>query len=236
MENANDTPVSASRTLGAWFVAYLAAGVVSAVVIGFTGNLDTPAHQVPTWAMALSIGAMWTTMLALLRRFIPSMPSLSPSAFSTWFRPTDLFAGIPLGIATQLILVNLVNWPLQRIWPDTFNADEVTKRATDLVDGAQGAWLLLLAFVVVVGAPIVEEVVYRGTVQPVLTSARGAPTGLAIVAVVFAAIHQSGVEFPGLLAVALVFGLARHRTGRLGLSIVTHMSFNATALVLVIAK
>jgi membrane protease YdiL (CAAX protease family) len=234
MENTNDTPVSAPRVLGAWFVAYLGAGVVSVVVVGLTGNLETPAHQVPTWAMAVSIGAMWVTMLALLRRFVPSMPSLTPSVFPTWFRSSDVVIGVPLGIATQLILVNLVNWPLQRIWPDTFNSDEVTKRATDLVDGAQGAWLVLLAIVVVIGAPVVEEVVYRGTVQPVVTSAWGAPIGLAVVAVVFAAIHQSGVEFPGLLAVAVVFGLARHLTGRLGLSIVTHMSFNATALVLVI--
>lgn len=232
----NETTVSAPRTLGAWFLAYLGAGVVSAVVIGLTGHLDTPTRSVPTWAMALSILAMWATMLTLLRRFIPLMPELSTDSIRKWFRASDTAIGVPLGIATQIVLVNLVNWPLQKIWPETFNSDEVTKRATDLVDSATGVWLIVLALVVVVGAPFVEEVVYRGTVQPLITRAWGAPLGLAVVAVVFAAIHQSGVEFPGLLAVAVVFGLARHMTGRLGLSIVTHMSFNATALVLVILK
>lgn len=217
-------------------MAYLVAGIVSAVVIGLTGHIDTPSHLVPTWAMAVSIIAMWSTMLVLLRRFVPAMPSLSPTAMSSWFRRSDIAIGIPLGIATQILIVGVVNWPLQKIWPDTFNSEEVTKRATDLVEGAQGIWLLVLALVVVVGAPFVEEVVYRGTMQPALTSAWGTPVGMGIVAVIFAAIHQSGVEFPGLLAVAVVFGLARHRTGRLGLSIVTHMSFNATALLIVLVS
>lgn len=234
MSDLNHTYLSAPRTLGGWLIAYFVAGIASAMAIGLTGNLDTPSHSVPTWAMALSLIVMWVTMLALLRRFVPTMPDVSPKALSTWFRPADVVTGIPLGIATQLILVNLVMWPLQKIWPDTFNSEEVTKRATELVDGANGIWLLVLALVVVVGAPFVEEIVYRGTLQPALTSGWGVPLGLAAVAVIFAAIHQSVVEFPGLLVVAVVFGLARHRTGRLGLSIVTHMSFNATALVLVI--
>lgn len=236
MNDMNDASVSGRRTLGAWFLAYLVAGTISAVVVGVTGHIDTPSRSVPTWVMALSILAMWVTMLALLRRLVPSMPSLSASAVTKWFQASDALIGVPLGIGTQLVLVNLVNWPLQKIWPDTFNSDEVTKRATDLVDGATGVWLLVLALVVVIGAPFVEEVVYRGTIQPLLTRAWGAPLGIAVVAVVFAAIHQSGVEFPGLLAVAVVFGLARHLTGRLGLSIITHMSFNATALVFVILK
>jgi membrane protease YdiL (CAAX protease family) len=41
------------------------------------------------------------------------------------------------------------------------------------------------------------------------------------------------IEFPGLFAFALVLGWARHSTGTIGLSIATHMAFNATGLVLV---
>lgn len=236
MNPVNDAPLSAPRTLGAWAVAYLGAGVVSAVVVGLTGHLDTPAHLVPTWAMAVSIFAMWVTMLTLIRRFVPTMPTLSRDSIRSWFHIRDVVIGIPLGIATQVVLVNAVNWPLHKIWPDTFNSDEVTRRATDLVENATGVWLVVLALVVVVGAPVVEEVVYRGTLQPTLVSAWGRVVGIGVVAVVFAAIHQSGVEFPGLLAVALVFGVTRHLTGRLGLSIVTHMAFNATALVLVLVS
>jgi len=81
--------------------------------------------------------------------------------------------------------------------------------------------------------PIVEEVVYRGYLQPALAGSWGPRLGAVATAVLFAAIHFVPVEFPGLLAFALVLGWARQRTGRLGLPIVTHLAFNATGLVLV---
>jgi hypothetical protein len=142
--------------------------------------------------------------------------------------------GIPLGIASQLILVNAVNWPLTRLFPDAFSFEEVSKRASDLVDVAQGGWIILLGLVVIVGAPIVEEIVYRGVVQPGLVASWGRTAGIVTTAVLFAAIHLQPVEFPGLFAFALVLGWARYSTARIGMSIVTHMAFNATGLALVV--
>jgi membrane protease YdiL (CAAX protease family) len=49
----------------------------------------------------------------------------------------------------------------------------------------------------------------------------------------FAGIHLAPVEFPGLFVFALVLGWCYRRTGRLGLSVVTHMAFNATGLIVV---
>ncbi|MEY4633515.1 MAG: hypothetical protein RLZ18_887 [Actinomycetota bacterium] len=96
--------------------------------------------------------------------------------------------------------------------------------------------MVLLILIVVVGAPLVEEVIYRGTVQSDLVTRWGNKVGIGVTAFVFAAIHQSPVEFAGLFAFALVLGVSRHRTGRLGTSIITHMAFNAAGLVLVILK
>ena len=103
-----------------------------------------------------------------------------------------------------------------------------------MVDDANGGWIFLLALVVIVGAPIVEEIVYRGVVQPGLVSSWGRSVGILVTAVLFAAIHMQPVEFPGLFAFALVLGWARHSTGTIGTSIVTHMAFNATGLALVV--
>jgi membrane protease YdiL (CAAX protease family) len=132
--------------------------------------------------------------------------------------------------------MNVVNWPLTKLFPSAFSFDEISQRATDLSNTAPGAWKILLVLVVVVGAPIVEEIVYRGAVQTHLQ--RTANTGAAIVgtAVLFAAIHMSPIEFPGLFTFALVLGYSRRRSGTLGLSIVTHMAFNAAGLVLVLVK
>ena len=48
----------------------------------------------------------------------------------------------------------------------------------------------------------------------------------------FALIHFTPVEYPGLFAFGIVLGLCFQRTGRLGMAIVAHMSFNAVGLVI----
>ena len=61
-------------------------------------------------------------------------------------------------------------------------------------------------------------------------------TGLAVVGVaaIFALVHLRPVEFPGLFVFGLVLGTAAALTGRLGMPILIHVGFNATALALVI--
>jgi len=157
------------------------------------------------------------------------------SARDSWqlrFRPLDL-VGVPIGVLTQLVLVPAVYWPLRAVWPDTFSDEKLQQRAKDLYDHAQGAGLVLLVAVVVVGAPLVEEMVYRGLLQGAFTRRFGDAAGLVIVALWFAIIHFQPVETPGLFVVGLVLGGCALVTRRLGLGVVAHMAFNATGLVLV---
>jgi membrane protease YdiL (CAAX protease family) len=86
----------------------------------------------------------------------------------------------------------------------------------------------------VVGAPIVEEIVYRGSLQTRLVQGFGISVGVFVTALLFALIHLAPVEIPGLFVFALVLGIARQKTGALGLPIVTHLAFNATGLSLVL--
>jgi len=186
-----------------------------------------------TLDVALSATAMWIVYLFATTQFLQVTWKNFRSTIGATFLRRDVVVGIPVGIASQLILVNAVNWPLARLFPDTFSFDEVSKRASDLVDVARGGWVILLGLVVIVGAPIVEEIVYRGVVQPGLVAAWGPRGGIWFTAILFAAIHFQPIEFPGLLAFALVLGWARQSTDRLGLSVVTHTAFNATGLLLV---
>jgi membrane protease YdiL (CAAX protease family) len=133
-------------------------------------------------------------------------------------------------MASQLLLVVLVTLPFQLLFPSLFNKEAVEKRANELFDAAQGGWIVLLVVVVVICAPLVEEIVYRGFIQHNLAVAYGARTSLLLASFWFAAVHLQLAEFPGLFAFALVLVLCFSQTKRLGLSIVTHVSFNATAL------
>lgn len=224
----------ASQVLLFWLVAFVIANFASLLVLVLTGNSDSSDNDMSTLDVALSATAMWIVYLFATTQFLQVTLKNFRVTIGATFQRHDVAVGIPLGIASQLVLVNVVNWPLTRLFPDAFSFDEVSKRASELVDGARGGWVVLLALVVIFGAPIVEEIVYRGVVQPGLVASWGRSTGILVTAALFAAIHMQPVEFPGLFAFALVLGWARHSTGTIGTSIVTHMAFNATGLALVV--
>lgn len=215
-----------------WLVAWLGGTVLAVALIGVVGadvdDLSTPELFVVT-------SATWAAFVAGLvivgRRYGSGRFTVD---YAVSFRPIDV-VGVPLGIVTQVALVPLLYVPLRAWWPDTFSSDELAERAEDLVDNAGGAMTVLLALTVVVGAPIVEELVYRGLLQRSAMSAVGAVPGLVLTAVWFAAIHQSVAELPGLFVAGLVFGGCVLVTGRLGAAMVTHAAFNATGLLIVIA-
>ena len=92
----------------------------------------------------------------------------------------------------------------------------------------------MLIFAVAIGAPIVEELFYRGIVQPALIRLTNVPIGIGLASVLFGAVHFSLVELIPLSVVGLVFGLLAHKTGRVAPAILAHMAFNSFTLVLLL--
>ena len=219
-----------------WFGMFVVANIAMTIALALTGDSGLEQSQIPIWVTAVSVSAMWAVYLATVPRFLPFDERPLQTLFGSWFTARNIAIGLPLGVACQYILMNVVNWPLTKLFPDAFSFDEISQRATDLSNTAPGGWKVLLVLVVVVGAPIVEEIVYRGAVQTHVQRTANTTAAIIGTAVLFAAIHMSPVEFPGLFAFALVLGYSRHRSGTLGLSMVTHMAFNAAGLVLVLAK
>jgi hypothetical protein len=214
-----------------WFGCYLAAGVLSFFVP--LGDSDANAADNPTTlVVALSALALWLPFVVMLRWVARRSGTDFRAYFGLRFAKID-WLGIPLGVFCQVVLMNVINWPLNKWWPETFNPERIETRARDLVDAAQGAWFIVLFVVVVIGAPLVEELVYRGFIQGGLQNRIGSTWALIITSAWFTVIHLEPIEFPGLFGIALVLGLCYRRTQRLGLSIVTHLAFNATGLLLV---
>lgn len=222
--------------LAIWLGMYLVANVAVVFAMALTGRSNPDQALVPIWATAVAVSAMWAVYLFAVPRYLPFEEQSLRQSSRQWFTVRSIAIGIPLGVASQYILMNIVNWPLTQLFPDAFSNEEISQRATDLTNTAPGVWKLVLVLVVVVGAPIVEEIVYRGGVQSHLQRTVGTGTALIGTAILFALIHMSPIEIPGLFAFALVLGYARLRSGTLGLSIVTHMAFNAAGLVLVLVK
>lgn len=214
-----------------WVAAYLLGAVLSSAVFAASGA-EGSADLGPGWLLFVAL-AQWVPMVAAIwftgRRFGTGRLAAD---YGLQFTPLDL-VGIPIGVVTQLVIVRLVYLPLESIWPEAFRLDKIEERARNTYDSAQGGGLVLLVLVVVVGAPLVEELAYRGLLQGAFTRRLNDWIGVVVVAAWFAVIHFQPVEIPGLFAVGIVLGVCTLRTGRLGLSVIAHFAFNATGLVLV---
>lgn len=107
---------------------------------------------------------------------------------------------------------------------------------TLMTENAGSPWTWLLIAGAVIGAPIVEEVVYRGFLQSGLLRLTGhAWVSAIIAAVVFGVVHTLGGEDSGVPwyaavqvgVLGLCCGAAFERTKRIGVPIAMHAAFNA---------
>ena len=232
-EQESTTKFSIRIVLGVWTASYAIAISLTSLILVLTGNTNVPSGGEPNWFLGVTAVFLWGPFvggLIIVSRRVGS--GNFTKDFFLSFRLIDL-VGVPIGVVSQIFLVGLVTWPFKVLFPEKFDAENVEKRARDLFNNAHGVWLGVLIIVVVFGAPVVEELVYRGLIHGHLRGSTNQYAALVITAVWFAGIHLQVVEFPGLFAFALVLGTCFHLTKRLGMSIFAHIAFNATGLMLV---
>lgn len=226
--------IAAGPALATWTVGWILGTVVAApLAIAAAGGELGEDLTIPQLAAA-SVASWAVLMVALMIASRRAGTGSFRNDVALSVRPIDLL-GVPVGVATQLLLVPLLYWPLRTVWPDTFSGERIEERAQDLADRAGGWNSVLLAVVVVIGAPLVEELIYRGLLQRSVSTIVGRSVGLVVASVWFALIHFSPVEYPGLFLAGLVFGAGVAVTGRLGPAIVTHAAFNATGILVVLS-
>jgi len=96
------------------------------------------------------------------------------------------------------------------------------------------AWAIVVSLTVV-GAPLVEELFFRGLLQGAFTRRLGPVPAIFVTAVIFCFAHvlSDGPVAPvGLFPVAVVLGYLRYRTGRLAAGMIAHATFNASLFLL----
>lgn len=145
----------------------------------------------------------------------------------TW---PDFAAGV-LG-ALVMLAAAVVYVVLVVVFTDITPTSAVTSVAAD----ATQPWLAILALLVAFGAPIVEELHFRGLWYGALRK-RGLgpwPTIL-ITAAVFGSFHLEWARFPLLFASGVVLAFLRHYTGHLGASVVAHALNNSLAAAALLA-
>lgn len=221
-----DVPVAAAVWVCCWLVAQVA-GVIVMSAAGYD-NVDEAA----IWALFLAQCLGWSAMIAGMVFASRTAGTGSFTAdYSVRAKPIDVL-GAPIGVLTQLVILPLVYLPLDHFWPATFNDDKLSETAKDLVDRASGGSAVLLVLMVCVGAPVVEELVYRGMIQGSLAARIDPMVAWVAASAFFMLIHFKPVEYPGLLAAGLVFGACLLVTGRIGPAVAAHIGFNVTGLIL----
>ena len=151
------------------------------------------------------------------------------------FRLIDL-VGIGIGIGGQ-ILVALMYAPFQHEIHD-FNGP-----SQRLTGASHGGGFVIIAIATVLLAPAMEELFFRGLLLKALvrlfTPLGARPGGMRVVGVVAAVVldgllfglaHGEWVQLAGLAVFGMVLAAVSYRTGRLGMNIVAHATFNMIAI------
>ena len=237
MSGANGSRTSIGIAVAAWLAVIAASVLGFQIVVSAAGYAGDDLDEVPFWLYPISsMLVLWVPTLIVLwwvsRRYLTGHPLRD---YTVSFGPIDL-VGLPIGVVSQILLVQVLYWPLGKWFPDTFGRDEVEEPALRLVERATGGWAVVLVVAVVVGAPLMEELLYRGLALRSLRARLGIRVAVAVGAAWFAVAHLQPVQFLGLFVFGLVLGVCAERTGRLGMSMLAHAAFNATSLVILWPK
>jgi uncharacterized protein len=212
-------------------VAGLIAGKTSAQMQSIVTAAVPPEWYVVTTLLGLWIGFIGAPWLASwtqgTRNFVRDL--------GVRFRVIDL-VGIAIGVGGQL-LVAIMYAPFQH---DIKNFNGPSQKLTG---ASHGAGFIVIAVATVLLAPVMEELFFRGLLLKALVrlftplrvagGARVAGVVLAVIVdgLLFGLAHGEWVQLAGLAVFGMILATVSYRTGRLGMNMVAHASFNLVAII-----
>ena len=198
--------------------------ILALVAIGLIDqniDLDDPSLEIT----AILQAALWVGTLGV-PLWLYYTKGISWKQFGWGFKKSDVFQGLLIGLGTQ-IAGGLLYLPLLVIFDDI----DVSEPARELVDKATGFGVFLLFLVVVVGAPVVEEIFFRGLTLKAFEKKMGSRSAAIVSSLFFAIAHLQLVQFPALLLFGLVAVYLVRKHDRLGRAVWAHVGFNATTVI-----
>lgn len=203
------------------FFGVVAYGITSAI----NGDSQEPTNIGILLGMTLPwVGlAGWPLLVARLRGNGPVID------YGLRVKASDIGWGVGFGILA-LLCGGLVGIFTQALF------GEFTSSAAEVSQDLSTAALIAFALLVVIGAPIVEELAFRGLLFGSLVK-RGFGPWIAIVlsALAFSVFHFEPVRIGVLFAIGLVLGFARYYRGNTTTAIVAHMTNNLPAALVLLA-
>lgn len=173
----------------------------------------------------------WTSLAGwpiLITRLRGNGPRIDLGLRLTWH---ELGWGVVTGVIA-LVLAAVVTLISTSIFGEFDSA--AGEVAREILTEDSRLTLIGFGLMLMVGAPIAEELAFRGLLFAGLMK-RGVRPGLTVVitTLAFALFHFEPVRLGVLIAIGLVLGVARARSGSLGVSIVAHAVNNAPGAIFV---
>lgn len=223
----DEAPQKATRTWGLWDVAI---GLVGAQILGLVVGLSLLATSAPIGVLIIVGSTAPWLMLVGWPLYITSRkgngPRIDLHLSLTW---SDVRWGVVAGLVGLFCAAIIAVVTTLVVGDFTSLAGEA---AEELVSSSSFTSLLIFAIIVMVGAPIAEEIAFRGFLFGALQKKGvGAAWTIIISAVVFAMFHFEPTRFFVLLAPGIAFGYVRWKTGSTGAAMVAHGVNNAPGAV-----
>ncbi len=206
-----------------WLLGQVAVILVVIAINAFDSgiDLDDPSLEIT----AILQAALWVGTLGI-PMWLYSVKGVSWKEFGWEFQKNDILPGLLIGLGTQ-IAAGLLYLPLVLI----FDGIDVSEPARELVDKATGFGVFLLFLVVAIGAPLVEELFYRGLTLKAFEKKMSNRLALVLSSLVFAIAHLQLIQFPALFLFGFVAGYLARKYDRLGRAVWAHVGFNTTTVV-----
>lgn len=194
----------------------------------FPGGMTALArlNEPPWWSNVVGLAGLWVgfAVAIYLARHRGGLEPL-PEAWRP--RSSDALYLI-LGVVCQVV-VGLAYAPL--------HFKNMNKPVDHLFGAAHGGAFVLLAAMTVLGAPLVEEWLFRGVIFRALAEGfgtrwgrRGTAAAVGLSALIFAVAHAEWLQLPGLFCLGVVLAVVVLRSRRLVPAVATHVGFNALTM------
>jgi membrane protease YdiL (CAAX protease family) len=209
-------------------VGYIGATVLANICMGMATSAGADAATI----FLSTLAGLWAGLLVMLvfvaRRRVEGHFF---HHFHLVVKSRDLLPSFLLGVTCQLLAVPFI-YGLLGIFFDVRSWGNV---ADELLDNYGRGWNIVpLAISLVIVAPVVEELFYRGLLLRALLLRMPERAAIVVAAAVFGVVHFEWLQFFGLFFFGLVACLLAVRTKRLGPGIIAHVGFNAASLAIVL--
>ncbi|HWE54979.1 MAG TPA: type II CAAX endopeptidase family protein [Acidimicrobiales bacterium] len=204
--------------------------VTAYIAIAATGYQTSSNAPLPVAVLVAELAGLWVGLVAAVLWWSRTRGTGSVVRDYGWaIKWWDVPLGVLVGWAGQEALVPLLYRPFEHI--DHNIVRQLGQPTVHEVGAAHtNLSVALLYLFVAVGAPIVEELYFRGLLLRALAGWTNPVAAVIVSGLLFGLAHFEKLQFAGLAAIGIIFGVLAWRTGRLAPSIAAHVTFNAVAV------